>query len=107
MLALYKQYLLESDLTFINNYIFICQYLSTNPIVFTDKISVFLPNIIDIPIFHTLYTTRVNLQNLGIIIGTENDIKILNDLHIGNDHIFSITMDVDAMVSNIRSKGYA
>lgn len=105
MLVLYKQYLQNSDINSIEYYSSICNILNEKPIIFTDKIISVIQNIESIPIFSTLYLTKINQINLIVILFDNNDCKIINNIGIANENIIIVNnLNINDTVSQIRSK---
>lgn len=102
MLALYKQYLSDSDIHIVDYYITICKLINQNPIIFTDKVVSFLSNVTNIPVFNSLYITKIKSSEFIGITSNEQDNKILNQLGIENSNIVSTTTNINTVVSQIK-----
>jgi len=103
MLALYKQYLQSSDINIIEHYNNICSVLNKQPIIFTDKILSIIPNISFVPVFNTLYLTKIHTNKLIIITNNEYDKHILYNIGIHNNIIIANSLNINDTISQIRS----
>jgi|APGre2960657373_1045057.scaffolds.fasta_scaffold01681_5 hypothetical protein len=92
MLALYKQYLTIEDKELVHTYEGVCKILYKQPIIFTDNLLAGIDEIKNIALFHTIYSTKINLSKLVYVVISEYDRKILNSILIPNNHIFILNI---------------